>query len=317
MMRVLVTGATGFIGRALVPFLRRDGHEVVAWVRSEGRARASLGAEVDTLEASTGRDGLVAELGRCDAVVNLAGEPVMGGRWTRSRRAALRDSRVGVTEHLVSALAACPARPSVFVSSSAVGYYGDRGDEILTERSMPGADFLAELCQGWEAAAFRAEELGVRVVAIRTGVALGRDGGALAKMLPAFRLGAGGPIGTGRQYMPWIHLHDLVAIIASALGDDRMRGPINAAAPEPVTNHAFTRALGRALRRPAFLPVPALALRAIFGEAASVLLGSQRVDPAALRTAGFHFAFPALDGALADILGRHVRSSRTRTSWAC
>jgi ligand-binding SRPBCC domain-containing protein len=191
----------------------------------------------------------------------------------------------------------------VLVSGSAVGYYGDRASEVLSEDAAPGNDFLAQLCRDWEAAAHPAEGLGLRVVMLRTGVVLGRDGGALAQMLPPFRLGAGGPVGSGRQYLPWIHLHDLVAIIAAALVDERVRGPVNGVAPEPVTSREFATALGRALHRPAILPTPAFALRVIFGEAATVLLGSQRVEPAALGRLGFSFAFPTLEGALANILG--------------
>ena len=302
-MRVLVTGATGFIGRALVPLLRREGHTVLAWARSAARARGHLGAEVDVVEAGGGVTALTAALERSDAVVNLAGEPIVGRRWTESRRRLLRDSRVGLTGELVRALAAARTKPRVLVSGSAVGYYGDRADELLTEDSRPGNDFLAVLCQDWESAARGAEALGLRVMRLRTGVVLGRDGGALAQMLPPFRAGVGGPVGSGRQYMPWIHVHDLVAIIARALVDDRYQGPVNGVAPDPVTSRDFAKALGRALRRPAVLPTPAFALRLIFGEAASVLLGSQRVDGAALRRLGFSCAFPALDAALADIVG--------------
>jgi hypothetical protein len=302
-MRVLVTGATGFIGRALVPVLRREGHSVVAWVRSEAQARARLGAEVELQPASSGIAGLTAALEQCDAVVNLAGEPIMGGRWTAARRRVLRDSRVAFTGQLVEALRAAPRRPRVLVSGSAVGYYGDRAGELLAEDAAPGSDFLAKLCGDWESAAKPAENLGLRVVTLRTGVVLGRDGGALAQMLPPFRLGAGGPVGSGRQYLPWIHLHDLVAIIAAALVDERVSGPVNGVAPEPVTSREFAGALGRALHRPAILPAPALALRVLFGEAAAVLLASQRAQPAVLRRLGFSFAFPTLEEALADVLG--------------
>jgi hypothetical protein len=302
-MRVLVTGATGFIGRALVPVLQREGHQVLAWVRSETAARGRLGAEVELVNAAAGVAALTEALERSDAVVNLAGEPIMGGRWTAARRQVLRSSRIGVTHEIVQALAAARQRPRVLVSGSAVGYYGDRGNDVLTEDSPPGEDFLAQLCQGWEAAARQARGHGLRVVLLRTGVVLGRDGGALASMLPPFKLGVGGPVGHGRQFLPWIHLHDLVGIIAQALVDDRFEGAINGVAPAPVTSRDFGRALGSALHRPAILPTPALALRAIFGEAAAVLLGSQRVDPAALRRLQYSFAFPALDAALADVLG--------------
>ena len=305
-MRVFVTGATGFIGRALVPRLQRDGHAVVAWVRSPARARGLLGAEVELVRADSAPGALVAAIERCDAVVNLAGEPLMGGRWTVGRRQILEDSRIKVTEELVRAMAEATTRPRVFISGSAVGYYGDRADEQLTEASSVGDDFLARLCQRWESAARDAERPGVRVVLLRTGVVLGRAGGALAQMLPPFQLGVGGPVGSGRQYLPWIHLHDLVKVIAVALGDDRYRGPVNGVAPEQATSRMLARALGRALHRPALLPVPALALKAIFGAAATVLLASQRVDPGVLRQHQFAFDFPTLDSALNDIVGGAV-----------
>src|SRR4051812_7508476 len=302
-MRVLVTGATGFIGRALVPRLQRDGHRVVAWARSEARARARLGAAVEIVAAAGGAEALVQSVERCDAIVNLAGEPVLGGRWTAARRRILADSRIAVTEDLVRAIAAAKTRPGVLISGSAVGYYGDRGDEPLVETSRPGVGFLAELCREWETASEQAEALGARVVLLRTGVVLGRAGGALAPMLPLFALGLGGPIGSGEQYLPWIHLHDLVKVIAEALVDERYRGPVNGVAPEPVTSRAFALALGGALHRPAILPLPALALKAIVGQAASVLLASQRVEPRVLQAHQFTFECPTLEAALADIAG--------------
>ena len=291
-MRVLVTGATGFIGRALIPRLRRDGHAVVAWARSEARARSLLGADVEIVPTGSGPDALVHALEQCDAVVNLAGEPLMGSCWTAARRKTLADSRVKLTEDLVRAMARATARPRVLISGSAVGYYGDRGDEQLGETSNPGDDFLAQLCRDWEQAARQAETLGVRVVLLRTGVVLGRAGGALGQMLPPYALGLGGPIGSGAQYFPWIHLHDLVKVIAVALGDERYRGPVNGVAPEQATSRTFAHALGRALHRPAIVPLPALALKAIFGEAASVLLASQQVEPRALEERQFAFDFP-------------------------
>ncbi|HKB12183.1 MAG TPA: TIGR01777 family oxidoreductase [Vicinamibacterales bacterium] len=302
-MRVLILGATGFIGRALVPRLRRDKHAIAAWVRSDARARSLLGAEVELVPASRGPAALVTALSSADAVVNLAGEPIIGRRWTAARRRVLEESRIGVTRELVQAIAAASPRPRVLVSGSAVGWYGDRGDERLTERSTAGDDFLARLCRAWENAAIAAEASGVRVVLLRTGVVLGRNGGALAQMLPPFRFGLGGPIGSGDQYFPWIHLHDHVSAIASMIADDRYRGPVNAVAPQEATSRTFAAALGRALHRPAILPTPALALRALFGEAATVMLASQRVEPAALKSHGFTFTFPDLDGALVDIVG--------------
>ncbi len=302
-MRVLIAGPTGFIGRALIPLLQREGHSVMAWVRSEASARSLLGAEVETVPADAGFDVLVSAMERCDAVVNLAGEPLVGRRWTAARRAILEDSRVKVTNHLVRALAAARTRPSVFISGSAVGYYGDRAEEPLDETSSAGDDFLAQLCRQWEAAAQQAEMQGLRVIRLRTGVVLGRAGGALAQMMPPFALGLGGPVGSGTQYVPWIHLHDLVKIIAVALVDDRYRGPVNGVAPEQATSRSLARALGRALNRPALVPLPALALRVIFGQAATVLLASQRVEPRALAQRQFEFDFPTLDAALEDIVG--------------
>lgn len=302
-MRVFITGATGFIGRALVPALLRDGHLVTVWARSVERARNRLGAEVEPVDASGGRQALVAAVNRADAVINLAGEPLMPARWTASRKAAIRRSRIDLTADLAAAIEAAPSRPRVFVSSSAVGYYGDRGDERLVETSSPGQGFLSEICRDWEDAARRAESAGTRVALVRTGVVLGREGGALASMLPPFALGLGGPFGSGRQFLPWIHLHDLVAVLVQALTDERYAGPINGVAPAAVTVREFARALGRSLHRPAVVPVPALALRLLFGEAASTLLVSQRVEPAVLGRLGFEFAFPTLAGALADVVG--------------
>src|SRR5215472_17272295 len=286
-LRVLIAGATGFIGRALVPRLQCDGHAVVAWVRSETRALDLLGADVDIVSTSAGHDALVAALSHCDAVVNITGETLLARRWTPARRAELRASRIDVTTQLVSAIEAASPRPRVLISGSAVGLYGDRGDDVLDETSSPRDDFLSQLCRDWEAAAERATTLGLRVVRLRTGVVIGRAGGALSQMLPPFKAGVGGPVGSGRQYFPWIHLHDLVSLIAVALRDERYTGAVNAVAPDVVTSRTFARTLGRALRRPALLPTPTFVLRAIFGEGAVVVLASQRVEPEAARRNGF------------------------------
>ena len=302
-MRVAVLGATGFVGRALVPALQHHDHVVSAWVRSEPRARQLLGADVEYVSARGGSQALAALIARSEAIVNLAGEPLLGKRWTPARRERLRDSRVALTEQVVRAMGEAPVRPRVLVASSAVGYYGDRAGEPLPESAPPGDDFLSDLCQDWEQAARAAAVYGVRVVVVRSGVALGRDGGAMASLLPPFRFGVGGPVGSGRQYFPWIHLHDLVGIITAALVDDRYEGPINAVAPEQVTSAGFARALGRVLHRPAFVPTPALLLRALFGESSTVLLSSQRVEPRALRELGFVYRFPALAAALAEVVG--------------
>jgi len=302
-MKVFLTGATGFLGRALGARLSREGHAVVAWVRSAARARAVLGEGVELVEVAAGEAGLRAALARCEAVVNLAGEPVLA-RWTEGRRARLRSSRVDLTRRLVGALAGIDPRPRILVSGSAVGFYGDRGAERLTEASPAGAGFLPELCIAWEDAAQRAEGAGLRVVCLRTGIVLGRQGGALAQMLPPFRLGLGGRLGTGAQFMPWIHLEDWVRAASFALVDERVRGALNVTAPDPPSNRELTRVLASVLGRPAFLPVPGLALQLLFGDAASILLESQRAEPARLTALSFAHSFPTLEPALRDLLAK-------------
>jgi uncharacterized protein (TIGR01777 family) len=294
-MRLLIAGGTGFIGRTLTTRARKLGHEVTITSRTPS-------GEPDQLAWDTCSP---LELPRVDAVVTLAGEPIAGGRWTAARREAMVRSRVESTRHLVTSLAsmAGPDRPRVLVGASAVGWYGDRGDEVLTEDAGPGEGFLAELCRSWEAAAAAATELGVRVVHLRIGMVLGRGGGALAAMLRPFRLCMGGPLGSGRQWVPWVHELDLARLLCLALEHPDLRGPLNGTAPEPVTNRELTRALGAALHRPAVLRVPGCLLRLGLGEMATVLLASQRVVPALALAAGFTFRFPTLRGALADLLG--------------
>ena len=300
-MRIFVTGATGFIGRALVARLLEASYEVVAWVRDVDRAAKALGDGPSFVSTAAPDQALTEAIDGCDAVVNLAGSPVIGRRWTRAVREALVTSRVDLTRRVLEAIG--PEGPRVVISSSAVGYYGDRGDEALTEESAPGDDFLAVLCRDWESAALEAAPEGSRVVLIRTGVVLGPGGGALQRMLPPFKVNAGGPIGTGRQVMPWIHLEDMVEVIVTALEDTRYEGPLNATAPQPVTNRVFTQALGKALGRYAVVPVPAFVLRGLFGEAAEVILASQRAIPAALEGWGFPFRHPEIQGALDDLVG--------------
>jgi uncharacterized protein len=303
-MRVFVTGATGFIGRALTLRLIGAGHVVTAWVRDETKARALLGPEVALASAGKG-SGIRNEIERADAVINLAGEPVLGGRWTPARKRALIESRIDLTREITQAIAASRQRPEVLISASAVGYYGGRGDQIVDDDASPGEGFLAVVCRDWEAAAFTALESGVRVFIPRIGIVLGDEGGALGNMLAPFRLGVGGPIGSGLQYVPWIHLHDMVEILAAALEDQRFNGAMIAAAPNPVTNHDLARAIGRLLHRPSFITVPALALRLALGEAAAMLLAGQRVRPRLLEQAGFSWRFPTVEAALADILTDH------------
>lgn len=301
-MNVFITGGTGFIGRALMLRLRRDGHSVTALTRSVDKGRSLLGMEADLLEANASDEALVAALERADAVVNLAGEPVLGGRWDDEKKRRLRRSRVDLTESLVDAMAKTSTPPKVLVSGSAVGLYGSRGDEVLTEDSEPGTGFLADLCRDWEAAALKAEAGGTRVVLLRTGVVLGRGGGALDQMLPPFQFGLGGPLGSGTQYVPWIHLDDLIEMIVAAIGNESVSGPLNGSAPNPVTFRDFASGLGKVLSRPAFMPVPSFALKLLFGQAASVLLDSQRVVPERALAAGFQFRFPELGPALRDLL---------------
>ncbi|MCW5969623.1 MAG: TIGR01777 family oxidoreductase [Blastocatellales bacterium] len=297
-MKILVTGATGLIGGALCGQLSDEGHEVATVSR---RAQSSGRFPVirwDPLEGPVP----AAAVDGCDAVIHLAGEPVAGGRWTPEIKRRIRDSRVIGTRNLIAGFRATSQPPRILLSASAVGYYGSRGDEILDETSKPGAGFLPEVSIEWEREAQAAAELGVRVVQVRIGVVLAREGGALPKMLPAFRLGIAGNLGDGRQWFPWIHQADTVGIIRHALLNDAVRGPINAVAPDIVTNAEFTKALGRALKRPTFFSAPAFALSLVLGEMAEVVLASQRVLPHVAEATGYRFRFPGLEEALKDLL---------------
>jgi uncharacterized protein len=298
-MRVAVTGATGTIGRALLGELRERGDEVTALSRNAERARGELG--VDALEWSDPKAEpapLDALRGR-DAVVHLLGE-TLAQRWSDEAKREIRDSRVLPTRNLVAALAELPERerPGVLVSQSATGWYGPRGDERLDEEEPSGGDFLAGVVRDWEAQARKAEELGVRVVNTRTGVVLSPGGGALARMLPFFKLGLGGPVAGGRQYVPWVHVDDVVGAIAFCLHTAAVRGPVNVTAPEPATNKEFSRTLGRVLRRPAFAPVPALAVKTLYGEMAMIVTTGQRAVPRRLTELGYRFRRPELEAAL-------------------
>ena len=299
-MKTLVTGGTGMVGPRVLRML--DKPTVVS--RNPDRARQSIGhlaGRIVGWDPLSGPPPAEAFEG-VEAVFHLAGESVAEGRWTAAQKARIRDSRVIGTRNLVQGMRQAATKPSVLVSASAVGYYGDRGEEELTESASPGRDFLADVCVAWEKEAYAAEELGVRVVTERTGIVLGAGGGALAKMLTPFKLGAGGPLGTGRQWMPWVHVTDLARLYLHAAEHDSIRGPLNAVAPNPVRNSEFTKALGRQLRRPAFMPAPYIGLRLLFGEFAQVLFASQRVIPKVALDTGFTFQYPDIAGALKEIL---------------
>jgi len=299
-MKVLVSGSSGLVGSALAPFLTGSGHQVVRLVRSQPRDEASE-VRWDPEAGAIDKAGL----GAVDAAVHLAGESIAAGRWTAARKVRILESRVKGTRLLAETLAGLKQRPKVFVSASAVGYYGDRGEETLTEESGPGSAYLSEVCRQWEAAAEPAAASGIRVVNLRFGIVLSAAGGALPRLLTPFRLGLGGRLGSGKQFMSWIAIDDVVGAIVHALMTEALRGPANAVAPQPVTNREFTKTLGRVLGRPTLFPMPACAARLAFGEMADeLLLASQRVEPARLLASGYQFRFPHLEGALRHLLGR-------------
>jgi len=306
-MRVVVTGATGTIGRALVSALLARGEEVVALSRDASRARRSLGEEVEPHAWPSPMDEPPPEaaLTGADAVVHLLGEPI-AQRWTDEAKEAIRESRVRSTRSLVEGLVALAPdeRPRTLVSQSAVGFYGPRDDRPVDEDAPAGNDFLAGVVVAWEHEALAAASSGVRVVVTRTGVVLSPSGGALAKMLPFFRLGIGGPVAGGRQYVPWVHLDDVVGAMLFCAGRPEAAGPVNLTAPEPVTNKELSRVLGRVLKRPAFLPVPGLAVKSLYGEMADIVIKGQRAVPARLEQLGYGFRHPDLEAALRDVLNR-------------
>ena len=295
MAKIIVAGGTGLLGTALVGALQDDRHRVVVLTRRPTR-------DNEVRWSPQYAEGLwTAALDNAHAVINLAGASIAGGRWTTARKAAIRDSRMQATGALVKAIAASGQPPPIFISSSAVGYYGSRGDEPVTETTAPGSDFLAHVCRDWEAAASQLSPA-ARVVLLRSGVVLARHGGALPQMALPFKLFAGGPAGSGRQFMSWIHLHDWVATVKWALASQHIAGPLNVTAPEPVTNEDFSRSLGRVLGRPAWLKAPSFALRLMLGEMADALiLGGQRVLPAVAQQHGFAFQYPTLESALRQI----------------
>ena len=299
-MKILISGSSGLIGSALAPFLSAQGDTIVRLARS--KTPPAGGEILWDPEAGTIDRG---RLEGFDAVVHLAGESIAGGRWTPERKARIRDSRVKGTRLLATVLAGLERRPRVLVCASAMGYYGDRGDEVLREDSPPGTGFLAEACRAWEQAADPAREQGIRVVSLRTGLVLAAAGGALPKMLQPFKLGVGGVIGSGRQYWSWITLDDEVAVIHHVLVNESLAGPVNVVVPRALTNREFTRALGRVLSRPTLFPLPAFAARLALGEmAGELLLASQRLEPARLIASGYKYRYPELEPALRHVLGR-------------
>src|SRR5512133_966093 len=302
-MNVTLTGATGLLGTAIVNRLLERGDAVTVLSRDPERARAALGDVEAHAWQPLQEPAPAAALSGRDAVVHLAGETV-AQRWTDESRRAIVDSRETGTRNLVAGIGAAEPRPAALVSASAVGYYGPRGDEPVTEDAAPGDDFLAGVCVAWEREAARAADHGLRVAMLRTGVALDQQGGALAKMLPFFRLGIGGPVAGGRQYMPWIHADDIVGIYLAALDDESWSGPVNAGVADPPTNREFSRALGRALHRPAFAPIPALAVRLLYGDMAAIVTDGQRIVPTRVLEHGYAFRHTELDEALRDAVGR-------------
>ena len=309
-MKFVIAGGSGFLGNALAWTWAEEGHDVRVLTRSlpPGQSRHEPGTGKPGISrvgwAPDGKAGpAVGDVDGAAAVVNLAGESIAGSRWTAARKQALRDSRVYPTRSLVAAMAAGGTPPPVFISASGAGYYGDRGSESLSESAAPGQDFLAGLCVEWEAEALKAARPGVRVALLRTGLVLEKGGGALPEMARPFRFFAGGPIGSGKQYMPWIHRHDYVEMVRWIVDTPAVTGPVNVSAPHPVTNAEFARALGRALHRPALLPAPRFALKIVLGEIADALLASQRALPGVALAHGYHFRYPEIDIALRGIYG--------------
>ncbi len=302
-MHILVSGSSGLIGSAFLRFLREQGHSATLLRRPETRLHPEQKFGYMGWDPDNGH--LDAEgIHRMDAVVHLAGENIAGGRWTASRKARIRDSRVKSTRLIAESIASRPQPPKVLVSASAIGFYGDRGDELLDEESPAGKGYLAEVCQAWEAATEPAQKGGIRVVQVRIGVVLDPNGGALGKMLLPFRLGLGGVIGSGRQYWSWVHVNDVVGAIWHAIATESLSGPLNAVAPTAATNQEFTKTLGGVLGRPTILPMPALAASLALGEMAkALLLASARVTPKRLTDTNYKFRYPDLEGALKNLLG--------------
>ena len=306
-MKVLLTGGTGFIGSQLISTLLNRNYRVSALVRNVKSAQIRLPKEVELFEWKSADVPIYSDCAKdVEAVLHLAGEPIANGRWSEKKKFELLHSRVGGAERLLELFRKHPGQLKTFISASAIGFYGNRGDELLGEDAKPGNDFLADLTKKWEASAEAFHiELGARVVCVRTGLVLGENGGALEKMLPAFKLGLGGPLGSGKQWMSWIHLDDLISIYIRALEDASLRGPVNAVAPNPVRNSEFAKCLGRVVRRPAFVPMPSFALRGLFGEMADMLLGGARVSSRLIESKGLRFHYSDLREALSASIGTH------------
>lgn len=301
-MRIVIAGGSGFLGHLLITRLAADRHDITVLTRRPGRNLGPAKSVVWNPDGEANGEW-VQSLDGAAAVINLAGEGIADKRWSPARKAALLNSRVRATGSLVAAMRRAAKPPRVLIQGSGAGYYGTHGDEILDESSPPGTDFLGQLCVAWEAAAQPARDLGSRLVILRQGIVLAREGGALKKMLPPFHLFVGGPIASGRQYMSWIHHDDWLALMLWVMSDPAASGVLNATSPNPVPNAEFSRAIGRALHRPSLLPVPAFALRLLVGEMADdALIKGQRVVPAHALALGFHFAFPAIDDAMTEIL---------------
>ena len=301
-MKVLVTGATGFIGNQLLIQFKDKNVDLVVLTRNPKTAGVRLPVDSQILSWNLNSSDLSPEkMEGIDAVVHLAGAGVADKRWSDKRKREIRESRISSTRQLVDAFSKLETKPKVFVSASAIGIYGDRGDEILDENSDMGQDFLSHVCQDWEQEALKAESLGIRTVCLRTGIVLGNDGGALKRMLPPFRLGLGGPLGDGKQWMSWIHVRDLAKLAIHCIETQTVRGSVNAVSPNPETNSGFTKKLAKELGRPAFFPVPAFGLKLALGELSSLLLGSQRVSSKKAVDSGFKFMYPNLETALKAI----------------
>ena len=297
-MKILMTGGTGFIGKKLCHFLLGKNHQLTVLSRHPEKVSSLCGESVTairSLEQLTASDSF-------DAIINLAGEGIADARWSKTRKQKLLDSRINTTKQLISYIESADNKPGVLISGSAVGYYGNSGSKRLNEESHPHEDFSHQLCSYWESVALEAEKAGVRVCIVRTGLVIGNDGGFLKRMLLPFKLGLGGPIGDGNQWMSWIHRTDFIAIIDKLLKSTTLRGVFNATAPEPVTNSEFSKTLGQVLNRPAFIPIPALVLKILLGEMAELLLGGQRALPTRIEQTGFEFKFKTLSKALDDVL---------------